>query len=137
MPREDAAVQRDARVTAISTANRGLGAARNRGLAEARGEFVNVLDADDRLHPEKIARQAAVLIDTHDVGVVLCDVDFIDDGLKMGVTWLPKGRTEILHAQRTGEEFRGDQSRAVVAGGSIAFTQRGKIRVCHRTPEES
>jgi len=24
-----------------------------------------------------------------------------------------------------------------VAGGSIAFTQRGKIRVCHRTPEES
>ena len=65
------------------------------------------------------------------------DVDFIDDGLKMGVTWLPKGRTEILHAQRTGEEFRGDQSRAVVEGGSIAFTQRGKIRVCHRTPEES
>src|SRR3546814_5045796 len=54
------------------------------------------------------------------------DVDFIDDGLKMAVTWLPKGRTEILHAQRTGEEFRGDQSRAVVAGGSIAFTPRGK-----------
>ena len=65
------------------------------------------------------------------------DVDFIDDGLKMAVTWLPKGRTEILHAQRTGYEFRGDQSRAVVAGGSIAFTRRGKIRVCHRTPEES
>ena len=65
------------------------------------------------------------------------DVDFIDDGLKMAVTWLPKGRTEILRAQRTGDEFRGDHSRAVVAGGSIAFTQRGKIRVCHRTPEES
>ena len=65
------------------------------------------------------------------------DVDFIDDGLKMAVTWLPKGRTEILHAQRTGEEFRGNQSRAVVVGGSIAFTQRGKIRVCHQTPEES
>ncbi len=65
------------------------------------------------------------------------DVDFIDDGLKMAVTWLPKGRTEILRAQRTGDEFRGDHSRAVVAGGSIAFTRRGKIRVCHRTPEES
>ena len=48
-----------------------------------------------------------------------------------------KGRTEILRAQRTGDEFRGDHSRAVVAGGSIAFTRRGKIRVCHRTPEES
>src|SRR3546814_19079233 len=56
------------------------------------------------------------------------DVDFIDDGLKMAVTWLPKGRTEILHAQRTGEEFPGDQSRAVVAGGSIASPQRGSIR---------
>ena len=65
------------------------------------------------------------------------DVDFIDDGLKMAVTGLPKGRTEILRAQRTGDEFRGDHSRAVVAGGSIAFTRRGKIRVCHRTPEES
>ena len=65
------------------------------------------------------------------------DVDFIDEGLKMAVTWLPKGRTEILRAQRTGDEFRGDHSRAVVAGGSIAFTRRGKIRVCHRTPEES
>jgi hypothetical protein len=63
------------------------------------------------------------------------DVDFLDDGLKMAVTWLPNGRTEILRAQRTGDEFRGDRSRAVVAGGSIAFTQRGKIRVCHRTPE--
>ena len=65
------------------------------------------------------------------------DVDFIDDGLKMAVTWLPKGATEILSAPRTGGEFRGEQSRAVVAGGSIAFMQRGKIRICHRTPGES
>ena len=65
------------------------------------------------------------------------DVDFIDDGLKMAVTWLPKGRTEILRAQRTGDEFRGNQSRAVVAGGAIAFMRRGKIHVCHRTPEGS
>ncbi len=65
------------------------------------------------------------------------DVDFIDDGLKMAVTWLPKGRTEILRAQRTGDEFRGDYSRAVVAGGSIAFVRRGKVQICHRTPEGS
>lgn len=65
------------------------------------------------------------------------DVDFIDDGLKMAVTWLPNGRTEILRAKRTGEEFRGDQSRAIVAGGAIAFMRRGKIHVCHRTPEGS
>ena len=87
---------------------------------------------DKRVTPRLIAQRIMYCDDGS-----RADVDFIDDGLKMGVTWLPKGRTEILHAQRTGEEFRGDQSRAVVAGGSIAFTQRGKIRVCHRTPEES
>ncbi len=65
------------------------------------------------------------------------DVDFIDDGLKMAVTWLPKGKTQILRAQRTGDEFRGDYSRAVVAGGSIAFTRGSKVQICHRTPEGS
>lgn len=87
---------------------------------------------DKRVTPRLIAQRIMYCDDGS-----RADVDFIDDGLKMAVTWLPNGRTEILHAQRTGEEFRGDQSRAVVAGGSIAFTQRGKIRVCHRTPEES
>ncbi len=87
---------------------------------------------DKRLTPRLIAQRIMYCDDG-----TRADVDFIDDGLKMAVTWLPKGRTEILRAQRTGDEFRGDQSRAVVAGGSIAFTQRGKIRVCHRTPEES
>ena len=87
---------------------------------------------DKRLTPRLIAQRIMYCDDGS-----RADVDFIDDGLKMAVTWLPNGRTEILHAQRTGDEFRGDRSRAVVAGGSIAFTQGGKIRVCHRTPEGS
>ena len=33
--------------------NQGLAAARNAGFTEARGEFVTILDADDRLHPER------------------------------------------------------------------------------------
>ena len=87
---------------------------------------------DKRLTPRLIAQRIMYCDDG-----TRADVDFIDDGLKMAVTWLPKGRTEILRAQRTGGEFRGDQSRAIVAGGAIAFMRRGKIHVCHRTPEES
>jgi len=47
------------------------------------------------------------------------DVDFIDDGLKMAVTWLPKGRTEILHAQRTGRRIsRQTSPHGRVVGGA-------------------
>lgn len=42
---------RDARFRVIDRANGGLAAARNTGLAAARGEFVHFLDADDLLTP--------------------------------------------------------------------------------------
>ncbi|MFN8010156.1 MAG: glycosyltransferase [Holophagaceae bacterium] len=47
----------DPRLRVFSQENRGQTAALNRGLAEARGAYIQYLDADDLLHPEKLARQ--------------------------------------------------------------------------------
>lgn len=48
------------RVTVLAGPNRGACAARNRGLAAASGAYVQFLDADDTLAPEKIERQLRV-----------------------------------------------------------------------------
>jgi glycosyltransferase involved in cell wall biosynthesis len=49
----------DARVRLVRQAALGLGPARNRALAEARGEFVGYLDADDLWDPRRLEVQLA------------------------------------------------------------------------------
>lgn len=44
-------------VRVLSQPNRGASAARNHGLRQAQGDFIQFLDADDLLAPDKIARQ--------------------------------------------------------------------------------
>jgi len=47
------------RIRVIEQKNGGLANARNTGVREARGEFIAWMDADDLVHPEKIATQLA------------------------------------------------------------------------------
>ena len=65
----------DERIRVFTQRNSGTpAAARNRGLREARGEFIAFVDGDDLYHPEKIARQLQVLKDHPQLDIVFCDV---------------------------------------------------------------
>ena len=57
-----------------SQANRGGGAARNRGLSVAAGDYVLFLDADDLLYPEKVSRQVEASRSA-DTDMVIADYD--------------------------------------------------------------
>jgi len=64
---------RDSRVRILAQTNRGVAAARNRALAEARGEFIAPLDADDLWDPTKIDRQVRRMIEVGEsTGLVYC-----------------------------------------------------------------
>ncbi|MCS3642376.1 glycosyltransferase involved in cell wall biosynthesis [Salinibacter ruber] len=52
--------------------NRGAPSARNLGAIRSDGEFLQFLDSDDKLHPEKIASQVRLLRENPEAGFVYC-----------------------------------------------------------------
>jgi glycosyltransferase involved in cell wall biosynthesis len=82
----------DPRVKLIRQKNAGPGAARNRGLREARGEFVAFLDADDEWLPEFLAKAIAYLQRHEEVATI--SLGHRDDSRGPGAvaaTWNARG----------------------------------------------
>jgi glycosyltransferase involved in cell wall biosynthesis len=65
-------------VRLIVQPNSGVSAARNRAIAEARGEVIAFLDHDDIWYSDKLERQVRVLDTRPEVGLVYSNADFID-----------------------------------------------------------
>ncbi|KAA2234782.1 glycosyltransferase family 2 protein [Salinarimonas soli] len=72
-PDEAIAEFRDPRISIIRHGtNRGVSAARNTGIAAARGRFVAFLDSDDVWLPQKLERQVAAVLAAPDPDGVFC-----------------------------------------------------------------
>jgi len=91
----EAAAVTEPRVRVLRRPREGIVAALNAGLSAARGEFFARMDADDEMHPERLAEQVAFLEATanRDIGVAACLVEHGGDakaaaGYALHVAWL-------------------------------------------------
>lgn len=81
----------DSRIKIIRQQNRGVCAARNKGIRHAQGEYLAFLDADDLWLPEKLEKHIAHLESSPSVGVSFSRSAFIDEaGQPLGIYQMPK-----------------------------------------------
>ena len=76
----------DARLRYLSQGRRGVSAARNRGIREARFDWISFLDSDDAWQPTKLARQIEVLEDCPEYQAVYTDEIWIRRGRPVNPT---------------------------------------------------
>lgn len=69
----DRFLRRDPRVKYLSQHNSGPSAARNHGLSQSRGQFIQFLDSDDIILPDKLALQLKQLESANVLALSYCD----------------------------------------------------------------
>lgn len=69
----------DSRLQVFSYPNSGVSVSRNRGIAQAKGEFVSFIDADDLWTPDKLEAQVKVLQENPQAGVAYSWTDWVDE----------------------------------------------------------
>ena len=130
----------DSRIRYIrEPANGGPNAARNRGMREARGEFLAFLDSDDEWLPGKLGRQVARFSELPDrVGAVYTGVETIDDDGSVS-HFVPelRGRLHskllarnVLHGASQSIMIRRSVAREAMPWGSGARRRQGGGRPC-------
>jgi len=80
-------------IRVIAMEHSGVTAAFNRGIEESTGEYIARMDADDIMHPDKIAKQVKFLDEHPEVGVVSCLVEHggnreTQEGYSRHIDWI-------------------------------------------------
>jgi glycosyltransferase involved in cell wall biosynthesis len=90
-------------VNLIEQENSGPSAARNRGFAVSRGEFVAFHDSDDLMTPDKLTVQVGHMLDNPDVGCVLAEQELIvEEGAELPF-WAEGSKVETVMPSRPPE----------------------------------
>lgn len=94
--------------------NRGVAAARNRGLAQARAPLIAFLDSDDLWAPQKLARQVALFARSPlRVGLVYTGVETMDEHGLRSID-LPRLRGDAFPALLRGNAIHGGGSNVMI-----------------------
>jgi glycosyltransferase involved in cell wall biosynthesis len=72
----------DSRLTVISQSNQGAHAAINRGLKEAKGDYLSILNSDDFYHTQRLEKSLAVLDGNPQIGIVSSYIQIVDENDK-------------------------------------------------------
>lgn len=68
-----------ANIILLNQLNSGLPTSRNNGIRAASEDYIFVLDADDKIHPQTIEKMAKILDEHEKVGLVYSDIRFFGD----------------------------------------------------------
>ncbi len=85
-------VKRETRIRYFYQSNKGLPAARNAGLTQAKGSYIQFLDADDLLSPMKLALQVEQMESRPEISISYTRAFYFRGG-----------KTEVLYAQLRGK----------------------------------
>ena len=70
---------RDSRIRVFHQSNQGVSAARNKGLAEARGEYIGFCDPDDFCAEDMFERMLAAIDDDNSIDMAICGYNYYDE----------------------------------------------------------
>lgn len=113
---EWASAVKDSRVKLISQQNQGVSVARNTGIAQAQGEYITFLDADDLWEPTKLEKQVRRLDDEPAVGLVYSWTALIDPAGKLTGT--------VFCYEAEGNVWETILVHDIVCNGSCAMVRR-------------
>ncbi len=97
----------DPRVRVLTQLNEGDQSARNLGLVDAEGKYVVMLDADNALEPEFVARAVAMLEADPELAYVTCWLRFVGEEAALEAAWT-RGYAPLGNGVRSDEAVNSD-----------------------------